>query len=225
VKLLVIEDEAGLRESIEAYFTGDGSICETATDFSAAIAKVSLYRYDCIILDITLPNGSGLEILKHIKDKQHDDGILIISAKNSLDDRLMGLDMGADDYLTKPFHLSELRARVAAIVRRKSFNGNNILQFNEVHVNLVAKEVKVLESPVKLTPKEYALLLYFIANKGKVVSKNAIAEHLWGDSMDVANNFDFIYSHIKNLRKKIMEAGGSDYIHAAYGMGYKFSEA
>ncbi|MDT3402172.1 response regulator transcription factor [Mucilaginibacter terrae] len=222
MKLLVIEDEAGLRESIEAYFTEEGSVCETASDYNSAIAKVNLYRYDCIILDITLPNGSGLDILKYLKVEQHTDGILIISAKNSLDDRLNGLDLGADDYLTKPFHLSELRARVAAIVRRKSFGGNNRLKFNEIDIDLNAREVNVNLSPIKLTPKEYALLLYFLANKGKVVSKNAIAEHLWGDSIDIADNFDFIYSHIKNLRKKIIEAGGNDYIQAAYGMGYKF---
>lgn len=225
MKLLVIEDEAGLRESIEAYFTEEGSVCETAFDFNSAIAKVNLYRYDCIILDITLPNGSGLDILKHLKSEQYTDGILIISAKDSLDDRLNGLDLGADDYLTKPFHLSELRARVAAIVRRKSFGGNNRLKFNEIDIDLNARAVSVNHTFIKLTPKEYALLLYFLANKGKVVSKNAIAEHLWGDSIDIADNFDFIYSHIKNLRKKIIEAGGNDYIQAAYGMGYKFISA
>jgi DNA-binding response OmpR family regulator len=223
VKLLIIEDEAGLRESIEAYFTEEGNICETASDFTSAMTKVSLYRYDCIILDITLPDGSGLDILRSIKSARHTDGILIVSAKNSLDDRLTGLDLGADDYLTKPFHLSELRARVAAIVRRKVFSGNNDLVFQDLRIDLSAKTVSVNSTTIKLTPKEYALLLYFIANKDKVVSKNAIAEHLWGDSIDVADNFDFIYSHIKNLRKKIMEAGGKDYIHAAYGMGYKFS--
>jgi DNA-binding response OmpR family regulator len=225
LKLLVIEDEAGLRESIEEYFTEEGSICETAFDFSSAMTKVNLYRYDCIVLDITLPDGSGLDILKHLKLEQHTDGILIISAKNSLDDRLNGLDLGADDYLTKPFHLSELRARVAAIVRRKSFDGNNHLRFNEIDIELSAKEVKINGQVVKLTPKEYALLLYFLANKSKVVSKSAIAEHLWGDSVDTADNFDFIYSHIKNLRKKMVEAGGNDYIQAAYGMGYKFTTA
>lgn len=225
MKLLVIEDETGLRESIEEYFTEEGSVCETAYDHSSAMSKVNLYRYDCIVLDITLPDGSGLNILKHLKQEQHTDGILIISAKNSLDDRLNGLDLGADDYLTKPFHLSELRARVAAIVRRKSFDGNNRLRFNEIDIELLAKEVKINEKTVKLTPKEYALLLYFLANKSKVVSKNAIAEHLWGDSVDMADNFDFIYSHIKNLRKKMVEAGGNDYIEAAYGMGYKFTTA
>ena len=225
MKILIIEDETGLRDSIEAYFTGGDSVCETAKDFTSAMAKVSVYRYDCIILDLTLPQGNGLDIIKHLKANQFNDGILIISAKNSLDDRLTGLDLGADDYLTKPFHLSELKSRVAAIVRRRSFNGNNVLKFNEIDIDLAAKTVKINDQLVKFTRKEYSLLLYFIANKGKVVSKSAIAEHLWGDSIDIADNFDFIYSHIKNIRKKLMEAGGKDYIYAAYGMGYKFKEA
>ncbi|OOQ57049.1 response regulator transcription factor [Mucilaginibacter pedocola] len=225
MKILIVEDEAGLRESIEAYFTGTDSICETAADYTAALAKVSVYRYDCVILDLTLPRGNGLDIIKHLKENEHNDGVLIISAKNSLDDRLTGLDLGADDYLTKPFHLSELKSRVAAIVRRKSFNGSNLLKFNEISIDLSAKSVMVSGQPVKFTRKEYSLLLYFIANKGKVVSKNAIAEHLWGDSIDIADNFDFIYSHIKNIRKKLVEAGARDYIQAAYGMGYKFTEA
>lgn len=223
MKILIVEDEAGLRESIEAYFTGADSICETANDFDAALTKVSLYRYDCVVLDLTLPKGNGLDIVKYLKENDHNDGVLIISAKNSLDDRLTGLDLGADDYLTKPFHLSELRSRVSAIVRRRTFNGSNILQFNEISIDLAAKTVTVKERPMKLTRKEYALLLYFIANKGKVVSKSAIAEHLWGDSIDISDNFDFIYSHVKNIRKKLVEAGSLDYIQAAYGMGYKFT--
>jgi DNA-binding response OmpR family regulator len=222
VKILIIEDQTGLRESIETYFTGDGNVCESVSDFNSAITKINLYRYDCIILDITLPDGSGLEILKTLKQSRHADGVLIISAKNSLDDRLNGLDLGADDYLTKPFHLSELKARVSAIVRRKSFDGSNTLLFNEISIDLAAKEIRINNNVVKFTRKEYALLLYFLANKNKVVSKNAIAEHLWGDEIDVADNFDFIYSHIKNVRKKMTEAGGKDYITAAYGIGYKF---
>jgi DNA-binding response OmpR family regulator len=138
---------------------------------------------------------------------------------------LKGLDLGADDYLVKPFHLSELKARVTAIIRRKSYNGSNLLTFNEISIDLQGKEVKVGKQAIKFTRKEYALLLYFIANKGKVISKNAIAEHLWGDGVDMADNFDFIYSHIKNIRKKLVEAGAKDYIQAAYGMGYKFTEA
>jgi len=225
LKILVIEDEQGLRESIEEYFTEAGNICETAADYATALTKVNLYRYDCILLDITLPGGNGIDLLKIIKENNYSDGILIISAKNSLDDRLEGLDLGADDYLVKPFHLSELKARVTAIIRRKTYNGSNILTFNEITIDLLGKEVKVGKQSIKFTRKEYALLLYFIANKGKVVSKNAIAEHLWGDGVDMADNFDFIYSHIKNIRKKMVEAGSRDYIQAAYGMGYKFTES
>lgn len=224
MKLLIVEDEQGLRESMQEYFTEAGNICETAADYESAMSKVNMYRYDCILLDINLPGGNGISILKNLKANHHSDGILIISAKNSLDDRLEGLDLGADDYLVKPFHLSELRARVMAIIRRKSYNGNNLMTFNEIEIDLQAKGVNVGKTAVKLTRKEFALLLYFIANKGKVVSKNAIAEHLWGDEFDMADNFDFIYSHIKNLRKKLVEAGSNDYIHAAYGMGYKFSD-
>ena len=176
----------------------------------------------CLIL--LCPAGNGINILKNLKENNHPDGVLIISAKNSLDDRLDGLNLGADDYLVKPFHLSELKARVTAIIRRKTFNGSNLLVFNEITIDLLAKETKVGPLQIKLTRKEYALLLYFIANKGKVVSKNAIAEHLWGDGIDMANNFDFIYSHIKNIRKKLVEAGCRDYIQATYGMGYKFTD-
>ncbi|PTR01684.1 DNA-binding response OmpR family regulator [Mucilaginibacter yixingensis] len=224
VKILVVEDEAGLRDSIRDYFAEGGNVCETVGDYASALQKINMYRYDCILLDITLPNGSGLDILEALKANHHPDGVLIISAKNSLDDRLQGLDLGADDYLTKPFHLSELKARVMAIVRRKSFNGNREIVFNEITVDLLAKQVLVSGMPVKLTKKEYALLLYFIANKSKVISKNAIAEHLWGDEIDISDNFDFIYSHIKNLRKKLIDAGSGDYIQSAYGMGYKFTD-
>lgn len=224
MKLLVIEDETGLRESIRDYFTDTGNICETVSHYPAALQKINVYRYDCIILDITLPQGNGLDILQALKQNRFPDGVLIISAKDSLDDRLQGLDLGADDYLTKPFHLSELRARVTAIVRRKSFDGNHLIVFNEIHLDILAKSVTVNEQTIKLTKKEYALLLYFISNRSKVISKNALAEHLWGDEIDLSDNFDFIYSHIKNLRKKLMDAGSKDYIQSAYGMGYKFTD-
>ncbi|QKJ31777.1 response regulator transcription factor [Mucilaginibacter mali] len=224
MKLLVVEDEPGLRDSIRDYFTEAGNVCETVGDYTSALQKINLYRYDCIILDITLPNGNGLDILKALKQNRHPDAVLIISARNALDDRLQGLDLGADDYLSKPFHLSELRARVTAIVRRRSFDGNHIVVFNEIALDLQSKSVSVNNQQVKFTKREYELLLYFIANKGKVITKNAIAEHLWGDSIDAANNFDFIYSHIKNIRKKLVEAGSNDYIQASYGMGYKFTD-
>lgn len=224
MKLLIVEDEAGLRDSIRDYFTEAGNVCEIVCDYPAALQKINVYRYDCIILDITLPNGSGLDILQCLKQNRYPDGVLIVSARNSLDDRLQGFDLGADDYLTKPFHLSELRARVMAIVRRKSFDGNHLVTFNEIEMDPQAKTVMIDKQSVKLTKREYELLLYFIANKGKVVSKNALAEHIWGDSIDISDNFDFIYSHIKNVRKKLMDAGCKDYIQSAYGMGYKFTD-
>lgn len=224
VKILVIEDEAGLRDSIHDYFNKAGHVCETVGDYPAALQKINLYRYDCIVLDINLPNGNGLDILQSLKRNRYPDGVLIVSARNALDDRLKGLHLGADDYLTKPFHLSELLARVMAIVRRKSYGGSHLVTFNEIEMDLEAKTVTVGDQHVKFTRREYALLLYFIVNKGKVVSKNALAEHIWGDSIDISDNFDFIYSHIKNVRKKLMDAGCKDYIQSAYGMGYKLHD-
>lgn len=223
MKLLVIEDEAELSQSICAYLSGEQFICEQAFDFTSALEKISLYEYACIIVDITLPDGSGLEIIEELKRQGKLDGVLIISAKNSIDDKVSGLKAGADDYLSKPFHLPELAARVAAIIRRRSFDGKNILCFDNLALDLNQKEVKVNDTPIDLTKKEYELLLYFISNKNKVIAKNAIAIYLWGDSYDMAGNYDFIYTHIKNLRKKLLQAGAPDYIKSVYGMGYKFS--
>jgi DNA-binding response OmpR family regulator len=223
VKVLIIEDETALSDSISAYLNSEQYVCETASDFSSAMTKTSQYDYACIILDINLPGGSGLEILKELKKNKKAEGVLIISARNSLDDRLNGLNSGADDYLTKPFHLAELAARVAAIIRRKSFEGSNSLKFEELQLDLFFKTVQVNSKVIDLTRKEYDLLLYFISNKNKVINKGAIAEHLWGDSMDMADSYDFIYTHIKNLRKKLIQAGARDYVKSIYGMGYKFS--
>jgi DNA-binding response OmpR family regulator len=224
MKILIIEDEEELVKSILSYLKDDNYICETAMDYRTAINKIESYTYDCILLDITLPDGNGLHILKHMKLNNKLDGVLIISAKDSVDDRVEGLQLGADDYLSKPFHLSELRARLAAIIRRKNFDGNTIISFNELAVDTVARVALSNQNPLDLTKKEYELLLYFILNKGKVISKNAIAEHLWGDEMDVASNYDFIYTHIKNLRKKLTERGCADYLRSVYGMGYKFTD-
>jgi DNA-binding response OmpR family regulator len=221
VKILIIEDEKELTDSIVTYFKSENYICEVACDFNKALEKTELYEYDCILLDITLPGGSGLDILKELKANNKMDGVLIISAKNSLDDKITGLMLGADDYLSKPFHLSELSARVAAIIRRRNFDGSNILKFENVTIDTIAKSVSIKNKNLDLTKKEYELLLYFVSNKNRVISKNAIAEHLWGDNM--GGNNDFIYTHIKNLRKKLTEAGDTDYIKSVYGMGYKFS--
>lgn len=222
MKILLIEDEQALREGIISYFTEEGNICETAHDYATALSKVNLYHYDCIVLDLTLPGGDGLGILSWLKKMNKNDGVLIISARHSLDDKLAGLNLGADDYLVKPFHLSELKARVSAIVRRKSFDGNNIIQYHEISVDGLAMKVSVGENMVTLTRKEYDLLIYFMANQNKVITKNALAEHIWGDEMDLSDHFDFIYTHIKNLRKKLIEAGSTDYIKSMYGVGYKF---
>ena len=221
MKILIIEDEKELSDSIATYLKGENYICEFAADFNKAIEKTELYEYDCILLDITLPGGSGLEILRELKANNKMDGVLIISAKNSLDDKIAGLRLGADDYLSKPFHLSELSARIAAIIRRRNFDGSNILKLGNVTIDTIAKSVLVKNNRLDLTKKEYELLLYFASNKNRVISKNAIAEHLWGDNM--GGNNDFIYTHIKNLRKKLTEAGNMDYIKSIYGMGYKFS--
>lgn len=222
MKLLIIEDEQSLRDNITNYFNEDGNICESCSDLACAIDKLSSHDYDCILLDIGLPDGNGFAVLEYLQGQTKNEAVLIISARNSLDDKLKGLNIGADDYLTKPFHLAELKARVAAIYRRKSFSSNNNLVFNEISINLLGRTVDVNRAPVILTRKEYEMLLYFIANKGKVISKNAIAEHLWGDEMDMHDNFDFIYTHIKNLRKKLLDAKCNDYLRSIYGIGYKF---
>jgi DNA-binding response OmpR family regulator len=171
-----------------------------------------------------LPDGDGFAVLNYLKNQTRSEAVIIISARNSLDDRINGLNIGADDYLIKPFHLAELKARIIAVFRRKSTNSNNSLVFNEIVINLMGRTVEVNGSAIILTRKEYDMLLYFIANRGKVIAKTALAEHLWGDEMDMHDNFDFIYSHIKNLRKKILDVTSNDYLKSIYGIGYKFTD-
>ena len=222
MKILIIEDEAELATSISAYLSGENYICECAENFSRAIDKINLYEYDCILLDLMLPGGDGMQILAEIKRQNKQDGVIIISAKNSLNDRIKGLQIGADDYLAKPFHLSELSARVFSVIRRKQFTNSNIVQQNELQINILAKTVQVNDSPVTLTKKEYALLLYFIGNQNRVISKNALAEHLSGDIADMLDNHDFVYAHVKNLKKKLYDAGCDHYLKTVYGTGYKW---
>jgi len=222
MKILIIEDEKELSESISKYLSTEQFTCEAAYDYPSALEKIHLNEYSCIILDITLPNGNGLDILREVKSMDKADGVLIVSARNSMDDKIIGLNTGADDYLAKPFHLPELGARVSAIIRRKSFGGRNQIKVGELLLDIQDKSLKFKQDIIPLTRKEYELLLYLLSNKNRVVTKEAIVEHLWGDDIDMADSYDFIYSHIKNLRKKMMNAGSPDYIKAVYGMGYKF---
>ena len=224
MKILIVEDEPQLLESIDSFLKNEGFLCEIAPFYFNAEDKLISYDYDVVILDITLPDGNGLDLLKLIKNNNASTGVLIVSAKNSLDDKLTGLDLGADDYITKPFHLSELNSRVNAIIRRRNFKGEEEIIFNEITLIPSAKEVKVNGNLLDLTKKEYALLLYFVINKNRVLTKEAIVEHLWGDNMDMADNFDFIYSHIKNVRRKIEANKGKNYLKTVYGIGYKYTD-
>ena len=220
MKILIIEDEKELRYDIANYLSGENYICEFAADFNEAIEKIEIYQYDCILLDIMLPGGNGLKILSILKDQKKHDGVIIISAKNALEDKIIGLQLGADDYLAKPFHLAELSARIYSVIRRKQFDNNNCIEHNELEVNLLSKSVKVHNTIVTLTKKEFNLLLFFLGNKDRVISKNALAEHLSGDFADMFENHDFVYAHVKNLKKKLSDAGCENYLKTIYGTGY-----
>ena len=221
MKFLIAEDEYDLQQSIATYLERDGNICEVASDYIEAAEKAAIYEYDVIVLDINLLTGSGLDILKTIKKEKKNAGVIIISANNSLTDKLEGLDLGADDYITKPFHLAELNSRINAVLRRGKYGGSEIMEFNEIKIDTKSRATYIDNKAISLTRKEYDLLVFFISNKGRVLSKEIIAEHLWGDDSDLLDNFDFIYVHINNLRKKLT-AEGAKYIKTAYGSGYKF---
>lgn len=222
MKILVIEDEQELAGSIGAYLSDENYLCEFAGTYKEAIEKISLYDYDCILLDLMLPGGDGFKILEELKTLNKQEGVIIISARNAVEDKIKGLQNGADDYLAKPFHLSELAARIYSVIRRKHFGHSNTIEQNEITIDLLAKSVKVNGKEVVLTRKEFDLLLYFISNKNRVISKGALAEHLSGDIADMFDNYDFVYAHIKNLKKKLTEAGCGNYLKTLYGSGYKW---
>jgi DNA-binding response OmpR family regulator len=225
VKILIIEDDRSLSKSINDYLKMEGHICEVAKNFTLGINKTADNRYDCIILDIGLPDGNGLDIINELKANKISDGILIISAKSSLDDKLLGLKTGADDYLTKPFHFAELSARINSIYRRNNFSGMNEVSFNEIKVNTYDNQAYVNGVLLNLTRKEYDLLLFFVTNSNRIITKESIVEHLWGDEVILTDSFDFVYTHVKNLRKKIVAAGSKNYIKCIYGFGYKFLDS
>jgi DNA-binding response OmpR family regulator len=222
MKILIIEDEKELGQDFAKYLAEEEYICEFATTYKQAVEKINTYFYDCILLDIMLSDGNGIDILEYLRDLKKQDGVIIISAKDALDDKIRGSQLGADDYLTTPFHLSELAARIFSVIRRKQFKNSNIITQNEIKLDLIAKNVYVHEQKVDLTKTEYDLLLFFMGNKNKVISKNILAEHLSGDFADMLDNHDFIYAHIKNLKKKLNLSGGDSYLKTVYGTGYKW---
>lgn len=225
MKILIIEDDRSLSVSINDYLSMEGHICETALNYNQASFKTTDNRYDCIVLDIGLPDGNGFDIIKELKARKVSDGILILSARDSLDDKLRGLKLGADDYLTKPFHLAELSARINSIYRRNNLLGLNEIIFNEIRVNTDNKQAHVNDNLLNLTKKEYDLLLFFLTNRNRIITKESIVEHLWGDDVTLTDSFDFVYTHVKNLRKKIEAADGKNYLKCIYGFGYKFFES
>jgi two-component system, OmpR family, response regulator ArlR len=223
MKILVVEDEPEMLDVVVRSLERESAVVEIAPDFNTALDKIAIYDYDCILLDINLPGGSGLELLEELKKMSKTDGVLIMSARDSLDDRLMGLNLGADDYLTKPFHLSELVARVKSIVRRKKFDGKQTIVIGNLNINPEDRIVTSGSEDLQLNRKEFAILMYCISNKDRLIHKTALAEHVWGDHVDESDNFEFIYSQIKNLRKKLKDANAGVEIQSVYGIGYKFT--
>lgn len=223
MKLLFVEDEPVLLQEMESYFSSLNYICEQAPNYQQASQKLSNYSYDIVVLDISLPDGNGIDLIQGIREQHPETGIMILSARDSLQDKLKGLNLGADDYLTKPFYVEELNARINALYRRKALKGANEVVFDDFNLDLDSKLLFFKVTAIALTRKEFEMLIYFVVNKNRVMSKSSIAEHLWGDHVDQFDNFDTLYAHIKNLRKKLISASGKDYIKSVYGMGYKFS--
>lgn len=221
MKILIVEDEKEMLENMRLTLEKEGFLIEGVRTYKDAMAKIGIYEYDCILLDISLPDGNGLQVLQELKKQDLSDGVIIVSAKNSLDDKLEGLNLGADDYLPKPFHMAELNARVKAVIRRRKLSGSNILELGNVCIDMDNRTVKVGNEALELNRKEFDILLYLGINKGRLVSKSALAEHVWGDFIDQADSFEFIYSQIKNLRKKLSGLHAATEIKAVYGIGYK----
>jgi DNA-binding response OmpR family regulator len=222
VKILVVEDEPGLRSTIAGFLEEEGIICEQSGTLESGLEKLDIYEYDCLLVDIGLPDGSGFGLIKEIKKLHPETGVIIISARNSTDDKIEGLDLGADDYISKPFHLTELNSRIKSLLRRMKFAGKKEISIGQLRILPDSRQVMVHDEPIILTKKEFDLLIFFVSNPGRVLTKESIAEHLWGDFADASDSFDFVYSQIKNLRRKLLEKTGIDYFKNIYGTGYTF---
>lgn len=223
MKILIVEDEPSLRELIQRSLEKERYVVEVAPNFNSALCKIEDYDYDCILLDIMLPDGSGLDLLEKLKALRKRENVIIISAKDSLEDKVLGLELGADDYLPKPFHLAELNARIKSVIRRQHQDGEIDIRLGNIRILPDTYQVYINEKEVELNRKEYDILLYFINRPGRLVNKNTLAESVWGDHIDQVDNFDFIYAQIKNLRKKLKDAGATTEIKAVYGFGYKMA--
>ena len=224
MKILLIEDQASLQEVMRRALEQEGYVVESATDFQSALSKTSDYEYDCVLLDIMLPGGNGLRVLEHLKNLKKQASVIIISAKDALEDKIEGLELGADDYLAKPFHIAELSARIRSVLRRRYQQGEPTITLGNVKVAPDKKQVWIANTPLVLGRKEYDILLYFLNRPNHLIQKEVLAESVWGDNIDQVDNFDFIYAQIKNVRKKMAEAGASLEIKAVYGFGYKLVE-
>ncbi|MFQ3574892.1 MAG: response regulator transcription factor [Cytophagales bacterium] len=221
MKILVVEDEAELRRSVVSFLSGEGYLVESSANFKEAEEKITTYDYDCVLLDINLPDGIGLDLLSWLRKNKKDCGVLVLSARDSLNDKVIGLDLGADDYLPKPFHLQELNARLRSVLRRRVFKGSHVLEYAGISMDMDSRSVTVNGKDLGISGKEYDILLFLLTNKNRVLSKESIAENVWGDYVDQMDTFDYLYTHIKNLRKKL-SAHEVDFIKSVYGIGYKF---
>ncbi len=221
MKILIVEDEPSLCELMQRSLEKERYVIETASDFVHAEEKLGVYDYDCVLLDIMLPDGNGLKLLEKLKQMRKRESVIIISAKDSLDDKVLGLDLGADDYLAKPFHLAELSARIKSVLRRHNNQGDNFITFGNIKVQPDKFQVWVADRLLELGRKEYDILLFFMYRPNHLINKEVLAEAVWGDNIDQVDNFDFIYAQIKNLRKKLKDAGSTVEIKAVYGFGYK----
>lgn len=223
MKILIIEDEASLRKLIERELRGEGYVVESASDYISAETKIAGYNYDCILLDVMLPGGSGLDLLELLRGMGRRENVIIISARDSVDDRVQGLELGADDYLAKPFHMVELMARVRSVLRRGRSGGALTIDMGNVSLDPSSRRVKVGGVAVELLKKEFDILLYFMQRPEHLVDKVMLAEAVWGDYADESDNFHFVYAQIKNLRRKLEEAGAAIEIRSIYGFGYKLT--